>query len=183
MSSRVAVWAAFGSVLLLHHALSGSAQDQKLAALKAEVKSMDDKMAAAFEKKDADGMVQFHAADYSSTSVEGKESNLATVKQGIPMLFSLMKSGKAKSTIDKLEIIGEQVVVTGPNTVEMVLGVPGAPDQTMVVTSVNRSTLQRTKDGLRILRTEELQRKVTVNGTVLEDRKREEKSEKSASPK
>jgi ketosteroid isomerase-like protein len=126
------------------------------------------KMDAAIAKKDAKTVLAYHMTDYYSTDAKGKKTTYAQLEQMAPMLFSMMRSAKQKTTVAKVTSKGDQAVARVSIHAEIVLPDPQDAQKTAKLVADETSDETWVKKGgeWKLSRSKRIKSRQTVNGKV-----------------
>ncbi len=157
-----------GICWVLVTATAGNAAADKLD-LKAEVQAIYDQIGKAIEKKDIDGVTRFSLPDAKVRYADDKELTLKEWKERAQKGWTAIKKTKSRFQVAEVKPAGETAVASYAETHEILMVDPtDGKEHKINYQGKWRATLKKTADGWRLSRSEELERRVTRDGVLID---------------
>jgi len=139
--------------------------------LKAEVQSIYDQIAQSAERNDIDGVTRYSLPTATVRYADGTELSVAQWKELAQRAAPAVKQTKARIAVSEVVSHGDAAEATYTETHDTLVADPqGVGDHAIHYDATWRALLRRTPDGWRLSRSEELQRRITRDGKLIDER-------------
>jgi hypothetical protein len=144
---------------------------------KAEIQALFDRLARAFDKKDIDGVNKTSLANATVKYADGTELTVAQWKEHAPKIWAHVKKVKSRIVVKEVKLNGDQADVTYTETHDSTVVDPqDRKEHEIRYEGQWRVTMKKTKDGWRLSRSVELERRISRDGKRIETEKPKDKS-------